>query len=467
MRAHLTLLDHSVLSVAEALRSYRVEDRKPDDKRDAFRLSLALQHAHLAVEKLLKHSISTVDPYLLLEQANVKFLRDLRKELLQQNLPSIFASRRYLASSNAEQAWDVITEVLSPPIPPTSASAFKSALKVLTLLRNQTQHGEFYTDTTEVLSALERIFARLPEVAEALCPDFLKLLEERHPHQYAELRAIEAAVDAAWWTLREYLKKGRRVTIPISVYVTTRPNIPTVSLSISRDQPEKYPFLSKPKPGESSLTVFAEIEPDRVSGLFARAITAEEAKERDQARREVVRRRLARVAPQPAIISLPEVHAATVGGLLSNLGIGDVASSPRPGSLLRKALETRFEEERTYIEKYGVPALEDGEIELESATAWITAPLARRSSSHVTGDVLLANCKLALQRRKPRGRFSGLLFPRKGTESVEPILISGKVWLTYELVVEANASDTHPLGSVIRYLKGDVKLLLSQPPEKS
>jgi hypothetical protein len=443
-------------STADALRLWKSEDRKPDDKRDASRLALSVHHAHLAVEKLLKHVVGSIDPYLILEQVNSKLLLELRKEVLTQQLPSIFASRRYLASSNAEQAWALVRELVGPSVVPTTANAFESALKILVLIRNQAQHGELYGDTTEILSTLERVFARLPEVGSALCPDFLRLLEERHPHQYAELRAIEMAVDAAWWSVREQLMNGRRIAIPISVYVTIRPNVPTIGLIIDRAQVRKPSVISLPTSGESSLSVVTELEVEDAFGIFGRVISAGEADSRSEARRAVVRRRLSRSKspPKPALTEDPP---PMVGGLFADRGLSRLSFTDAR-SPIRVAVLSGIERDREFVEKYGSPPLEDGTISLERVSASITVPVSHRSSSHITGDVFLEDVKLSLFRRKARGTFSGKLLPRKSADSVEPIAVRGKIWLTDELVVRETASDTHPVGTVIRYLKGEVRL---------
>lgn len=459
MQLHLSLLDHAVASTADALRHWKTEERKPDEKREAFRISLSLHQAHLAVEKLLKHSIAVVDPHLLLEQPTPRLLRDLRKEVVSQGLPSIFASRRYLASSNAEQTWAVVQEVIAPRIASSTASAFEAALKALTGLRNQSQHGVMYVDTGEALGTVERILARLPEVATALCPDFLERLEQQYPHQYAELRALEAAVDAAWWTLRELLKKGRRISVPVSVHITNRPNVPTVQFSITRAS-EGSRHSSIPIAGESSISLFAEVEAGHVSGLFGRIITAEEASERDEARRQVIRRKLSVSAPAPSTVQLTERPLPAVGVLLTNLGFSGLKGLGGLSSVLQDTFARNYERERSYIERYGLPPLEDGMVKVDVTPAWITAPISKRSTSHVTGDVVVRDCVLALSRRKPRGRLSALLLPRKSSQPEDPIAISGKVWLTSELVVKDNPSDQLPIGTVIRFLRGEVRLSL-------
>jgi hypothetical protein len=459
VQLYLSFLDHAVASTADALRHWKTEERKTDEKREPFRISLSLQQTHLAIEKLLKHSVALVDSHLLLEQPNSRLLRDLQKEMISQGLPSIFASRRYLASSNVEQAWAVVQEVISPRIAPATASSFEAALKGLTALRNQSQHGVVYVDTGEALGTVERALARLPEVAAALCPEFLERLEQGHPHQYAELRALEAAVDAAWWTVRELLRKGRRISVPVSVHVTIRPNVPTVQLSITRaSQGTGYGFT--PKAGESSISLFAEVEAGQATGLFGRVITPEDASEREEARRQVVRRKLSLTPTPPPILQPTERPIPAVGGLLPSLDFSGLEALGGLRAVLQDSFARSYEQERNYIERYGLPPLEDGGIRLDGASAWITVPASNRSTSHVTGDVIVRDCVISLSRRRPRGRLSALLFPRKSAEREEPIAITGKVWLTSELVVKEDSLDSLPMGTVIRFLRGDVRLSL-------
>jgi hypothetical protein len=56
---------------------------------------------------------------------------------------------------------------------------------------------------------------------------------------------------------------------------------------------------------------------------------------------------------------------------------------------------------------------------------------------------------------------TALLLPRKSTQSENPIRIDGKVWLTSEWVVNDNSSADLPMGTIIRFLKGDVRLSVS------
>jgi hypothetical protein len=146
-----------------------------------------------------------------------------------------------------------------------------------------------------------------------------------------------------------------------------------------------------------------------------------------------------------------------VGGLFADRGLSRLSFTDAR-SPIRVAVLSGIERDREFVEKYGSPPLEDGTISLERVSASITVPVSHRSSSHITGDVFLEDVKLSLFRRKARGTFSGKLLPRKSADSVEPIAVRGKIWLTDELVVRETASDTHPVGTVIRYLKGEVRL---------
>jgi len=460
---YLTFLDHAVASTAEALRLLSGEERKSEPKREAPKLALAIQQGHMAVEKLLKHVVSVVDPYLLLEQINSKFLRDLRKEVRSQELPTIFATRAHLVSSNAEQAWGVLKEVIGPAIDADTASSFEAALKGLSILRNQAQHGELYGEFHEAVNVLKRTFSKLPAVSSVVCPEFLQLLEEKHLTQYAELRAIEQAVDAAWWALRAFLMKGKgkRIKIPLTIHVTIRPNIPTVDLTISRHGGSTLGYIpSSPGKGESGLSLSAEVEMERVSGLFGKIITPEQATERDAARRQVTRRRAVTTPIPLALAVAPATPQAPPGGL-GGLGLGGLLGIRR--TLIGDAFKDWYTQEQAYIEKNGMPPLEDGTLELDVATAWITVPLGRKSEKHITGDVILQNCRLIVESRKPRGRLTGFLFPRVSTGEIQPITVDGKIWLTSEFVIKDNPSELLPLGTVIRFFRGEVQLTLPAP----
>ena len=417
----------------------------------------------MAVEKLLKHVVSQVDPYLLLEQVNSRFLRDLRREVRSQELPTIFTTRAHLASSNAEQSWSVLKEVLRPAIDADTTFSFDSALKALSSLRNQAQHGELYIEFHDAANALKHTFSKLPAISSVVCPQFLQLLEEKHLPQYAELRAIEQAVDAAWWALRAFLMKGkgRRIKIPLTIHVTIRPSIPTVELTVSRHSGGAFAFgLSSPGKGESGLSLSAEVEMERVTGLFGKIITAEEATERDAARRQVIRRRLATSPIAVALAAVADSPLPPPGGLLNNLGLGGVQPVRRT---ISDAFKEVFAREQAYIEKNGMPPLEDGTLHLDVATAWITVPLGRKSEKHITGDVILRSCQLAVESRKPRGRLTGFLSPRISAGDIQPIAVDGKIWLTNELVIRDNPSEALPLGTVIRFFRGEVQLTLRVP----
>jgi hypothetical protein len=469
---YLTLLDHAVASTAEAHRILHSEEKKAGEKRDAFRLASALHLAHLSIEKLVKHAVAKTDPVLLLKDPKPVFLRKLRKEVLQRHLPTIFASRQQLDSMNAEKAWEALVELLEPKIDKTTRDSFEQALDTLADLRNRAQHAELYEDDEEVISTLRRLFSKLPAISDAIAPEFLPLLQERHESQYAELRGIEQDVTGAWWALEARLAKQRTIEIPVQVYVTLRPSIPTVQVSFTVPDPGGGQLGLLAAFGKPTFRLTAEIEKENATGIFSREITAEEAKERDTARREVVRRNL---PPDPPFFpdfasegQKPAEAPKPLTGLLEGIvPVGRATAVAHYQDAIFSLFSGSYEREREHIEKHGMPPLEAGKILLRRAPAWVKSSSSGKWKS-ISGDVLLAELEIELVADEAQGRARGSILPPRFDPARPPIpmKLEGEIWLTNELVVTeppTGGEDLLPVGMVIRYLKGKVRLLAAEP----
>lgn len=466
---HFSFLEHSVAAIAEALRLYKQDRRKGTwNSVDLPRIATLVLQAHLGVEKLIKHGVARVDPYLLLEDLKKDALRDISRDVRGRNLPSLFAASS-TKSSNADQAWDLAVKYLNLPFDSAVASAMATSLRALTDVRNQAQHGEMFVDPVEVLATVERVLARLPGIAKILAPEFLAGLEHAAPQRFMELMALAENTGASWLKLYQLLAAGQRLGIEADIYVTSKDAQGTISLSVSTtsaiasSHDSRTTFLSRlatqPKrPVKPSLSLQATAERGAATGLFGHQISQEEAKARHDTRTTLVHRRIIRNPnrkPPPAPPYKPR-------------GLLDDDMTPLAETLWNAMMSGRvtYEEERAFVERHGFPTLEAGSINFPDSLGALTLPAAPRSLHSIAGEVFVRECVLEFRNRGASGRFHAVIDPDVGTSpgaDIAKVQLGGRLWLTNELVVDDDSRDSLTKGTVIRYLRGRLQFELVNP----
>ena len=104
MPVYLGFLDGALNALLDALDGLEALLAQPVETRDTYQLSKTIDSAHLATERLLKHVVADVDPYLLLLNPNHEVLKALRKAVVHRDAPSIFSSTARFDMSN-RQPW--------------------------------------------------------------------------------------------------------------------------------------------------------------------------------------------------------------------------------------------------------------------------------------------------------------------------------------------------------------------------
>ena len=113
---HLTFLDGALDALVEALALYESQLKLMPAARDAYKVSRAIETTHLSVERLLKHIVASVDPYLLLANPRPELLRNLRKVLIRDQAPTIFASGVFFETIDPIQLAKLLQDVTHPEI---------------------------------------------------------------------------------------------------------------------------------------------------------------------------------------------------------------------------------------------------------------------------------------------------------------------------------------------------------------
>src|SRR6185312_14984870 len=82
MPVYFGFLDGALHALLDSLDGLEALLAQAVEKRDTYRLSRTIDSAHLATERLLKHVVAEVDPYLLLMSPNHEMLKVLRKAVV-------------------------------------------------------------------------------------------------------------------------------------------------------------------------------------------------------------------------------------------------------------------------------------------------------------------------------------------------------------------------------------------------
>jgi len=175
---HVPFLEDSVRLLARSLNIYRSQELLSEPDRDPFEIAAAIRDTYLAVEKLLKHIVAKVDPHLLIKKPEPAMLQNLRRDLLEQSAPSLFASRQWFESFDAKATLKIITDVLRPKVAERETQEFSATLEALAHSRNRAQHGELYDMSDALLLKMSRTLGALLTIVDTVSPEFLPKLRE-------------------------------------------------------------------------------------------------------------------------------------------------------------------------------------------------------------------------------------------------------------------------------------------------
>lgn len=448
-RSHLSFIEHSAAATVEAIRLFSAESKKVSDKRDFIRIASGLRELHLGFEKLIKHCLAEIDPYLLLSRPDPGFIRSVRKEVISLNAPSIFAVRQRVVTLTLDEAWNVLLDVAPPALPAQKVTAFSFSVKALTEVRNMAQHGELFFESDELLKIQEDVLSGLRIISDAICPDYVDRLITRNKNVVTALRAIEERVDSGWILLNDFLKKRKRLVVDFGMHATLLPDRQVVDVSIHSARTtsstlsamlDKRPSLS----GRLSLSASN-------SGLFGHRLTVEEAEVRDARRRALLKKQ------RLILPAIPWVHPNTF-----ELSFAPTAWEPSD-TLIKTALSRRREE----IERSGLVPLEAGELYAEAFPAWLRFPSGERGAAALneSTDVLLTNFRMRLTPRRRKGTVAAKIYPggvRASPEARQPLSCTGSVWLTSEFTITPErAEETLPVETVLRFFRGRLNIKAS------
>lgn len=440
--SHLTLLEDAAHAVVEGHRIFTAQYQAAPENRSMVQIARALRATHLALEKLLKHALAKVEPHLVLEKPDGAVVRAIAKDLKDLGAPSFFATRVPIRTLHLEGAWDVVLDVLAPPISEIGGGQFAATLKDLSRKRNQAQHGELFGDPADYLVTLEQVFSQLRPLLEVLIPEALSRLSELSDTIIASLRGIEERVDAGWILLQDSVRVSGTLPIAFKIYVTLPGADKNLEVAFVEDRADS--------PGSLSLLTLASVAES--SGLFLRLL----APDQERSRRE------AQTADLP-LDEIPETSAPSKPQPL--FGILSIPEKPEVLAL-RIALEKNRERQRLAIEEFGLSPLEPGQVLLPATPAWIAWSRPDAPGKKATATVVLRDCRITFEADKRKGHCRASVAPNPhypGSADAAPMHLAADVWLTAEyLVSESHATDRLPAGAVFRLIRA-AGTISSQP----
>jgi hypothetical protein len=414
---HLPFLEDALGEFESAWNVYRIlvgqsaSDRKPSN------VARLVRSLYLALEKLLKHEIAKVDPYLLIQKPNQDLLLTLRKDLVAQPAPSIFCSRQRFDTPSLTDAWTIAKELFNITTDQSTLADFERAQSQLAELRHRSQHAELYVDADEILLVTEQLLARLRPTLGKVAGDFFAGLYERNNQLDSALKGIERQVDSSYQVVLDYLSRPSPVAILTNVWLTQETGSDRVSIIMGKSG---FSF-------ENDLRFVADVPTEDAKGLFRLTLHKELAKSRlfVRALAEQVR------TPMP-VQALPEL------GLLGSLQIP--VPPPQP-----------------------LAPLDPGQLLVRRATGWLSLSLRELKPPYVSVGVLVQDLSFEFAIAEvATGIVTGVLrsASTRGSGSEESIPISGTCQLTSEFVMDPDpARERNPGETTVRNL--DVSLTLT------
>lgn len=221
MPPHVSFLEDAVDEFLEAFAEHQSLSAQPSADRSLRRASKCLRGFTLALEKGLKHGLSSVDPYLLIARPDRSLLVDLRRDLEACAAPTLFCSRRPFETITLSQTWETLRDLRSSAIDPGAVAGFERALMRLVAFRNRAYHGEVYAEPDELIAVVSEMLAHFSAVVRCTSPAWLTELNLRNEQLLSRLKAIETQVDANWQVLVDYLVRYGTIELTTEMYCTT------------------------------------------------------------------------------------------------------------------------------------------------------------------------------------------------------------------------------------------------------
>jgi hypothetical protein len=416
MPIHLSFLDAAAKAIVDGIRIHDAQFSRDEAGRDAYQLARAIDSVHLGTDKLLKHIVSAVDPYLLLKNPRPEVIRDIRGAILHGGASSMFTSGVRVETLDAEPMAKVIRDVIRPSIPDADMSAFIDALQAVVSLRNHVQHGELFGDSDRMLANLRRLLGGVYALGASVCPEFLRAVRELDGQAESRLKAYKDEIDGAWQVLLDYLAAHGSIALSISVDVW----LP------SADEPNRV-LVSRRGYSGDRLSFMATVSDTHSHGLFRRLF--------------------------PIGGSLGRaLRRVSTDDLADDLGI-DQTQPSKPRGILAALTE--------YVPppRKAILPLDEGELRVESVLGQVSVHLPKlEKRSYLTANVLFSDFTVKLLGSEFVGSVRTVLLPARGTTR-RTITVSGKIQLYGEYVLsEPDEKLDLPSGATWWALGGDVEL---------
>lgn len=435
----LTLLDDALSELHEAHLRFAAQKRLSQDQQTLLPVVQAIRSAYLAVEKLFKHALASIDPYLVYEELRPVSVRSLIKDLRASGSPSPLASRNSLRTLTLLDSWGAIQELDLLPIDSTALSQFGATLKQLISVRRLAQHAELWVTPQELLSLLEQLFAQIRTVGNTLIPDLDKRLSAVDPKLVYAFRAIEEKVDKGWIHLRELLAEGKFPVFEVGV----------ITYLAAPDHDPELVFLAD---GRAANYIFgrALVPKAQASGLFTMVLE----KDQIQPREELMAEDL-----PVADISDSDIPSSPPSppGFPSALWIPVDEATKR----LQEAIRMNIVRRQLAVERFGLKPLEDGTLTLSRMAVWGHWVHPGDPKLTMLSQILLQDLEIRYTKGHRIGQFHSRLLPSpdlEGALNAKPLQLTGSLWMTGEFVTdERTASEHAPAGTVVRFHRARLK----------
>lgn len=218
MTQHYSFINDAANCFGEAFKLYEAQATKSEGECTLAPLAACCRLLYIALEKGFKDSLEKIDPHLLLAKPDRKLLLDLRHDILNRPVPTIFCSRQQFETLNLDQSWEALKLLLAVRLDEQVARDFDQSLKKLIKLRHRAQHGEWFEEPQFVLAVVRQVLARFHPVMSSLAPVFWTRLAADNGQLKSRLKAIELGVDSSWQVLIDYLRNHGNLRMEIDFF---------------------------------------------------------------------------------------------------------------------------------------------------------------------------------------------------------------------------------------------------------
>lgn len=201
MEIHLSFADGAAHALAEGSEIIEQQSNLDASARSAYEIGKGVHLVHLGVERLLKHSVSSVQPLLLLSNPKRDLIRDIHGALAHRPGLTIFQLGVRFTTVESTEAASLASHVMPGKLAADETKLFEAALTILSHRRNHVEHGELYGESDEILAEARQLLGEVIGPLEAYAPEVLRKVEALDPAHVSRLRAMKAEVDTAWQML--------------------------------------------------------------------------------------------------------------------------------------------------------------------------------------------------------------------------------------------------------------------------